>query len=70
MQADLVHQLVHEEGASGHVSAVFEERESKEENENVGQKDDDAAHAADDAVDDKAFESVHRPVRPVRLYSF
>ena len=48
--------FVHKERAARHVARVFEERDEKEEDENLRKKDDHAADAADDAVDDEALQ--------------
>ena len=50
MQADAVHEAIHDEGGAGHVARVFHERDEEVKQQDVGQEDGDAAHAADDAV--------------------
>ncbi len=54
-EADAGHQLVHEVGRAGHVAAVFEDGDEKEEGEDLREKDEHAADSGDDAVGE------HRP---------
>ena len=49
----LVHEVVHDERRAGHVAGVLETGDGEEEDHDVGQKRDDASHAADDAVDEE-----------------
>ena len=48
VQADLVHQLIHDEGGARHVARVLHQRNEEKEDQYVRQKDDDAPHSADD----------------------
>lgn len=56
MQTDAVHHLVHDKRRTRHIARVFHKRYTEEEYQNVGQKDDNTAHAADDTVGDEVFE--------------
>ncbi len=59
MQADVVHQLVHDERGPGHVPAVLKQRDREEEQHDLRHEDQHAAHPADDAVHDQRLK---RPV--------
>ena len=62
VQAHAVHQLVHDEGSTGHISRVLHEGDEGVEDEYLGQEYDDGAHAAYDAVDEHGLQ---RPVAHV-----
>jgi len=50
VQADAVHDAVHDEGRAGHVARIFHERDEEVKQQDVRQEDGHAAHTADDAV--------------------
>ena len=56
VQSDAVHDFVHDEGGTGHVARVFEQGDEEVENHDVGQEDQNAPHAGDDAVGHQVFQ--------------
>ena len=70
MQSHAVHQLIHDEGCACHVAGVLHERYEQIEYQDVGQKDDDAPHAADYSVYYQVLEYPlgHRVAYPVAQY--
>ena len=53
MQSDLMHELVHDERGSRHISRIFQKRDEHIEYQYVRKEDQHAADASDDTVDDK-----------------
>ena len=51
-----MHYLVHDEGSAGHIARVLHEGDKEVEDDDVGQEDDHASHAADDAIHDQVLE--------------
>ncbi len=62
MQSHPVHHLVHDEGRAGHIARVLHEGDEEVEDDDVGQEDDHASHAADDAIHDQVLERSLRHV--------
>ena len=58
-QAHADHQLVHQVRGAGHVAAIFQHRQEEKQDQNLRQKDQHAADAADHAVDQQRLQ---RPV--------
>ena len=56
MQADPVHELVHDEGRAGHVAAVLHQGDEQVQDHDVRQEHQDAAHAGDDAVHEEVLQ--------------
>ena len=48
-----MHQTVHDEGGTRHISGVFKKRDEQIKKEDVRQEDQHASDSADDTVDDK-----------------
>ena len=67
VQADLVHEFVHNERYAGHITGVFHQGDEKEEDQNIRQKHNHAADAADDAVRQKIAESAIRHGLPEEI---
>ncbi len=59
-----MHQLIHDERRTGHIAGVLHKGNEQIEDYNVGQKDDDAAHAAHNAIHDQCFQGAFRHVAP------
>lgn len=57
-QAEFAENAVHDECDARHVSGVFQECQEEENKNDLRHEAKDGAHAADDAVDDKAFQPV------------
>ena len=68
-QTQTVHYIVHDIGYAGHVTAVFQEGQSEEEDTDVGQKGQDAANAGDDAITDQGNEHIVSPQRSQAAFS-
>ena len=56
VQADLVHDLVHNEGGPGHVAGVLQESNRQKQQKDVRQKDQHTADTAEDAVNDQRMQ--------------
>ena len=56
MQPDEVHDFVHQESGPGHVPGILENGDAEKQDQNVRQKDNHAAHAGDDAVQNEILE--------------
>ena len=48
-----MHQFIEQKRRSSHIARIFEERQPHEQYDDIGQKDDDTAHAPDNAIDEK-----------------
>ncbi|OPY13819.1 MAG: hypothetical protein A4E69_01465 [Syntrophus sp. PtaB.Bin138] len=70
VQPDFVHQTIHDEGRPGHVARIFQDRDGQKEQQNVRQKHDDPAHAADDAIHQKGLQQAFRSFRPPPCHLF
>ena len=68
-QTQTVHDIVHDIGHAGHVTAVFQDGQGKEEDTDVGQKGQDAADAGDDAITDQGNEHIVSPQRSQAAFS-
>ena len=56
MEADPVHELVHDEGRPGHVPAVLHQGDEQVQDHDVRKEHQDTAHTGDDAVHDEVLE--------------
>ena len=56
MQANPVHEFVHDESCAGHVAAVFHDGDEKVQDHAVGEEHQHAANAGNDAVHYKVLE--------------
>ena len=59
MQPHLVHQLIHDEGSTRHITTVFHVRDEEIEDENLWKEDDNGSHTTNDSVDKHVF---HRTI--------
>ncbi len=54
-----MHEFIHNEGRSGHVSRILHKRDKRIEDNDIGQKNNHTPHTTDDAVDQQIFQ---RPI--------